>query len=54
MSQPVDLGVEQRMLDEDEQPPKRRLFGFLTPHALQIPTEEEKKITERIGEGVLP
>ena len=36
------------MLDEDEQPPKRRLFGFLTPHAVQIPTEEEKKETENI------
>ena len=36
------------MLDEDEQPPKRRLFGFLTPHAVQIPAEEEKKETENI------
>ena len=42
------------MLDEEEQPPKRRLFGFLTPHALQIPAEEEKKITERIGDDVQP
>ena len=40
------------MLDDEVQPPKRRLFGFLTPHAVQIPAEEEKKVVGRIIDDV--
>ena len=51
------MGADQRMLDDgndddddgktdanndgNDQPPKRRLFGFMTPHGLQIPAPTE-------------
>lgn len=42
MSQPVNFA--QRVLDEDQdqdQEPKRRLFGFMTPSALQKPAGDD-------------
>ena len=52
MSQPVDLAEHQRMMVDEEinesvQP--RRLFGFMTPSALQKSAEADKKTDELLA-----